>query len=142
MSGGFLATMSLTGALTGGVALVVFVVCLKLEGLEKARSHTFAVLVFAELLRAFGARSEITPVWRPPLFSNRKLLVTVAMCFCLQFWIHQNALLRQWFKTELVSLAYGLILFGAASIPLLVLEIVKVFGASKRKNQPREIRLA
>jgi len=142
MDRGFLVTMSVTSALTGGVAFVVFVAFLKFEGLEQARSNTFAVLVFAELLRAFGARSEILPIWRPPFFSNLKLVVAVLICFGLQFWIHQNATLRQWFKTEPVSLAHGLMLLALGSIPLLALEGVKVFGASKRKNRGQEIRRA
>ena len=44
----------------------------------RARTYAFAVLVFAELLRSFGARSETKPVWRISLFTNRNLLIVVA----------------------------------------------------------------
>ena len=50
--------MLLTGILTAGVSFGVYVYALKTHTLELARTHAFATLVFAELLRAFGARSE------------------------------------------------------------------------------------
>jgi Ca2+-transporting ATPase len=37
---------------------------LKTETVEVARTHAFTTLVFAELLRSFGCRSEVKPVWR------------------------------------------------------------------------------
>ena len=131
MDGGFLSAMGLTGALTAGVAFVVFWVVLKTDTLEKARSHAFGVLVFAELLRAFGARSETKPVWCIPLFSNAKLLSAVLVCFGLQVWIHQNATLRHWLKTEPVSFVDALILLFVAGLPLFVLELVKLAGHRK-----------
>ncbi|MEQ1854394.1 MAG: cation-translocating P-type ATPase, partial [Chthoniobacteraceae bacterium] len=54
--GGFLPTMFLTGALTAGVSFAVYFYALKTETPELARTHAFAALVFAELLRSFGAR--------------------------------------------------------------------------------------
>ena len=60
----FLGTMFLTGFLTAGVAFAVYLYVLKTGTAELARTHAFAVLVFAELLRSFGARSETKPVWR------------------------------------------------------------------------------
>ena len=62
----FLRTMFLTGFLTAGVAFAVYLYFLKQGSTETARTYAFAVLVFAELLRAFGARSETKPVWRIP----------------------------------------------------------------------------
>lgn len=126
MDSRFLFAMGLTGALTAGVAFVVFWVGLKTDSLEKARSHAFAVLVFAELLRALGARSETKPVWCIPFFSNAKLLCAVLVCFGLQASIHQNARLGHWLKTVPVSFADGLILLAFACVPLFVLELVKL----------------
>ncbi|RPI58976.1 MAG: cation-translocating P-type ATPase, partial [Planctomycetaceae bacterium] len=64
----FLRTMFLTGFLTAAVAFAVFVYVLKGGTTETARTYAFAVLVVAELLRSFGARSEIKPVWQIPFF--------------------------------------------------------------------------
>jgi magnesium-transporting ATPase (P-type) len=76
---GFLGSMFLTGLLTAGVSLAVYLYALKHESLEMARTHAFAALVFAELLRAFGARSETRPLWRMNLLSNLNLLLVASM---------------------------------------------------------------
>jgi Ca2+-transporting ATPase len=66
-----------------------------------ARTHAFAVLVFAELLRSFGARSETKPVWRISLFTNINLAIVVAISFGLQVWSHHNAFLGRFLKTSI-----------------------------------------
>ncbi|UUZ51888.1 cation transporting ATPase C-terminal domain-containing protein [Massilia sp. B-10] len=52
----FVVTMLLTGLFTAGAAFGVYVYLLRTGSVEMARTHAFAVLVFAELLRAFGAQ--------------------------------------------------------------------------------------
>ena len=73
---GFLRTMFLTGFLTAGVALAVYVDVLKTGTLEMARTYAFAVLVFAELLPSapavrtspFGASPFLRTSTSPLLF--------------------------------------------------------------------------
>ncbi len=77
--GGLLRTMFLTGALTAGVSFSVYLYGLRSETPELARTHAFAALVFAELLRSFGARCETRPIWRMNLLSNFNLLAIVAV---------------------------------------------------------------
>ena len=123
--GGFLGTMLLTGVLTSGVAFAVYLYGLRTETEEIARTHAFAVLVFAELLRAFGARSETKPVWRISLLSNVNLAVVVCIAFFLQVWSHHNVVLSSILKTSFISLADCFLLLVAGSVPLLILETVK-----------------
>lgn len=123
--GGFLGTMFLTGLLTAGVSLAVYVYALKHESLEMARTHAFAALVFAELLRAFGARSETRPLWRINHLSNLNLLAVVAASFGLQVWSHHNAMLAGFLKTSLMPFSDCLMLLTISVIPLLALEGVK-----------------
>lgn len=123
--GGFLGTMLLTGLLTAGVSLAVYVYALKHESLETARTHAFATLVFAELLRSFGARSETRPLWRMNLLSNLNLLLVVSVSFGIQVWSHHNALLAGFLKTSLITFSDCLMLLGVSVIPLLALEGVK-----------------
>ncbi len=125
--GGFLGTMFLTGALTAGVSFAVYLYALKYETPEMARTHAFAALVFAELLRSFGARSETRPLWRMNLFSNLNLLAVVAISFTIQVWSHHNALLAGFLKTSLISLSDCLMLLAVSTVPLLVLEARKAF---------------
>ena len=130
----FLVNMLLTGLLTAGVAFAVYLYVLKTGTPEEARTYAFAVLVFAELLRSFGARSEVKPVWRISLFTNVNLLVVVAMSFGFQVWSQHNATLGRFLKTSAMPLADGLLLLAVGAIPLLVLEMVKVVRLARRKT--------
>jgi Ca2+-transporting ATPase len=125
--GGFLRTMFLTGALTAGVSFAVYLYALKYETPEMARTHAFAALVFAELLRSFGARSETRPLWQINLFSNLNLLIVVAISFSIQVWSHHNAILAKFLKTSLISFSDCLMLLAVSTVPLLVLEARKLF---------------
>lgn len=122
----FLRPMFLTGFLTAGVAFAVFFYVLRWGSVEIARTYAFTVLVFAELLRSFGARSESKPVWRIPLFTNVNLLAVVAISIGLQVWIQNNATLGILLKTESMPLTDCLVLLAAGAIPLFILEMVKV----------------
>ena len=133
--GGFLGTMLLTGFLTAGVAFAVYLYGLRTETEEIARTQAFAVLVFAELLRAFGARSETKPVWRISLLSNINLAVVVCIAFFLQVWSHHNAALGSILKTSFISLADCFLLLAAGSVPLLILETVKAVRSARRRTR-------
>lgn len=122
----FLRTMFLTGFLTAGVAFAVYLYVLKTGSEEMARTHAFAVLVFAELLRSFGARSETKPIWRISLFTNINLAIVVSVSFGLQVWSHHNAILGRFLKTSFMPLADCFLLLALGAIPLLILEMLKV----------------
>jgi len=118
--------MGLTGFLTAGVAFAVYLYVLNTGTVEQARSEAFAVLVFAELLRSFGSRSETKPLWRIRFLSNLNLAAVVVVSFGLQVWSHHNAMLSRFLKTSFVPLADDLWLLAVGTIPLLVLEMVKL----------------
>jgi Ca2+-transporting ATPase len=122
----FLRTMFLTGFLTAGVAFAVYVYMLKTGTPEIARTYAFAVLVFAELLRSFGARSETKPVSRISLFTNLNLVTVVAISCGLQVWSQHNAMLGRLLKTTTMPFADCLLLLALGAIPLLFLDLVKV----------------
>jgi len=132
--GGFLGTMLLTGLLTAGVAFAVYLYGLRTETEEIARTQAFAVMVFAELLRSFGARSETKPVWRIALVSNINLPIVVCVVFFLQVWSHHNAALVSILKTSFISLADCFLLLAAGAVPLLILETVKVVRSARRES--------
>jgi Ca2+-transporting ATPase len=133
--GGFLRTMFLTGALTAGVSFAVYLYGLKYETPEMARTHAFAALVFAELLRSFGARSETRPLWRMNLLSNLNLLIIVAISFSIQVWSHHNAWLAGFLKTSIIPLSDCLMLLAVSAIPLVVLEAVKYARILRRDRR-------
>ncbi len=113
--------MALTGFLTDAVAFAVYFHVLKTGALAN-----FTVLVFAELLRAFGARCETKPVWRISLFTNRNLVIVVAISFALQVWSQHNATLGHFPKSSYLPLTDGLRLLALGAIPMLILEVVKI----------------
>jgi len=90
-----------------------------------ARTHAFATLVFAELLRSFAARSEVKSIWRIPLFSNFNLALVVAVSFALQIWSQHSETFGRFLRTSLVSISDCLMLLAVSAIPLAVLEVVK-----------------
>jgi Ca2+-transporting ATPase len=122
----FLAMMFVTGFLTAGVSFAVYLYGLQTGTEEAARTEAFAVLVFAELLRAFGCRSETRPIWRISLLTNLNLALVIAISFSLQVWSHHNTALGQFLKTSALSLSDCLMLLAIGAIPLVVLELIKV----------------
>ncbi len=131
---GFLGTMFFTGFLTAGVAFAVYCHALKAGSTEAARTSAFAVLVFAELLRSFGARSETKPVWSISLFTNFNLAIVVAVSFGLQFWSQHNTALGRLAKTSFLPYADCFLLLALGAIPLVMLELVKVIRQNARQS--------
>jgi Ca2+-transporting ATPase len=129
----FLCTMAFTGFLTAAVAFTVYVYSLRAETVEVARTQAFAVLVFAELLRSFGARSETKPVWRISLLTNLNLLLVVCASYGFQIWSHHNGILGRFLKTSPIPFPEGLLLVAAGAIPLVVLELVKLVRNRKSR---------
>jgi Ca2+-transporting ATPase len=129
---GFFGTMLLTGALTAGVAFAVYLYGLRHETPEMARTHAFGVLVFAELLRSFGARSETKAVWRIPFLSNLTLLLVVSLTFAFQVFSHHYAPLAAFLRTSLLPLSDCLLLLAISMAPLLVIEVFKAWKRRQR----------
>jgi Ca2+-transporting ATPase len=130
----FVRTMLLTGLLTAGVAFAVYYQGLQTGTTETARASAFAVLVFAELLRSFGARSETKSVWRISLFTNVNLLIVVAISIGLQLLSQHNAMVGHILKTVYMPFTDCLWLLALGAIPLLLLEIVKLVRSRMRHN--------
>jgi Ca2+-transporting ATPase len=125
-SGSFLSMMFLTGFLTAGVSFAVFLYGLKTETVEMARTHAFAALVFAELLRSFGARSETRTVWQMGLATNLRLLAVVVVTFLIQIASHHSTFLAGLFQGATMELSECIMLIAISTLPLAVLEIIKV----------------
>lgn len=105
-----------------------------METTETARTYAFTVLVFAELLRSFGARSETKPVWRISLLTNINLAIVVCASFGLQVWSQHNATLGRFLKTSFMPLGDCLLLLAVGAIPLVILEMVKIIRNAWRQR--------
>jgi Ca2+-transporting ATPase len=121
----FLTGLLTTGFLTAAVTMAVYLYGLACEDETRARTHAFAVLVFAELLRAFSARSETRPIWRVGLLTNARLAAVVAASFALQIAGHHLEPLRAVLKTSFLPPWECAGLIGMALIPVGILEALK-----------------
>jgi len=122
----FLRTMGLTGLLTAGVAFAVYFYGLSTGTTATARASVFAVLVYAELLRSFGGRSETKPVWQISLFTNVNLVAVVVLSLGLQLWSQHSAIFGGFLKTVSLPFAESFLLLALGAVPLALLEMVKV----------------
>lgn len=123
----FLVRLAITGALTAGCTLAVFAYELRVDGnLQDARNAAFSVLVIAELLRSFGARSETRTILEIGLLSNLRLFLVVAVSFALQLAIHHTPVLEHLFGAEPITLEQCLVWIVVGATPLVVLELRKV----------------
>ncbi len=122
----FLWRIGFIGLLTGGIAFAVFFYGLRYQNLATAQANAFSVLVFAELLRSFGARSETRFVWELGFFSNLKLLAVVALTIAIQIASHHVAWLGQILHTVPMTAYECAVLIGLGFIPLVVLELAKI----------------
>lgn len=133
----FLWGMLFTGGLTAGVAFTVYLYHLKSGSLATARSYAFAVLVFAELMRSFGVRSDTKPVWRVSLLSNLHLVAVVVISVGIQVWSQHSEILGRFLKTSFVPFADCFMLFVLGLIPFAALEIMKWVQRMRRQNSAR-----
>jgi Ca2+-transporting ATPase len=118
----------LTGCLTGATALAAFAWQRSGGGdLVAARDAAFTVLVVAELLRAFGARSTVRTVWELGMRSNIRLLGVVVATLALQLAIHHVAVLQPFFGVRPIALADCATWLALGAVPLVVLELLKVW---------------
>nr|WP_238552804.1 cation-translocating P-type ATPase [Legionella oakridgensis] len=122
----FFKRVTFIGCLTALVTLGVFAYEYLIDGdLIQAQDAAFSVLVTAELLRAFGARSDTKSIWQVGFFSNLRLFFIVSISFSLQVLIHHIPMLRELFGIESVSSIQCLSWILLGMLPLLVIEAQK-----------------
>ncbi len=122
----FFWAMLLTAALISSVAFLAFLRGLQSGDLQLARTNAFSTMVFAQLLISLGARSQTTPIWRVGFFSNLNLLVIVIASTALQMSSHINTMLSHFLETSELPYEDSFVLLAAASLPLLMLELIKL----------------
>jgi Ca2+-transporting ATPase len=134
----FWGRLLVAGVLTASVSFAVYLLALRSEALELARTHAFAVLVFAELLKAFAFRSDTQPVWRIRLLTNLNLALVVGLSFALQLWGHHFAPLGRLLQIAPISWTDCLMLVAVGAIPLTVLEAMKQLRGARTDWERRK----
>ena len=117
------------GALNAAAAGTAFLLVHggRAENLPEARTAAFGTLAFAQLLFAFGCRSERTPLFRLGLLSNPWLLGGVALSALAQVAVMTVPFLMPLFKVvPLDGAGTWLTLAALAAAPLAVIETAKL----------------
>ncbi|HBD9275140.1 TPA: cation-translocating P-type ATPase [Legionella pneumophila] len=122
----FFKRVSFIGSLTALVTLSIFAYEFLINGdLIQAQDAAFSVLVTAELLRAFGARSQTKTIWQLGFFSNIRLFAIVSISFALQILIHHIPILQELFGVGSVTLTQCLLWIILGMVPLFIMELQK-----------------
>ncbi len=124
-------TLLLTGFLTAGVSLTAFLWGRHYYDLAVARSLAFSTLIFAEVLRSLGARSETKPIWKLSPAGNLPLFAVVFLSIIAQILLHQYPILENVLKTAPLPVGECLAFLCLGSIPLFALELVKVVRGAR-----------
>jgi Ca2+-transporting ATPase len=125
-------TITVTGAIQAAVTLSVFIWALRERSVAEARNEAFTVIVFAELFRAFAARSTTRHFWQIPLFSNVALLAVVGVSSFVQIAIHHVPFTRKLFDLGTISLGGCALSVLIGLVPLFAVEMLKAPLASRR----------
>jgi Ca2+-transporting ATPase len=80
----------------------------------------------------------VQTLWQVGLFSNVRLLVIVVASFALQLAIHHVPVLQMLFGTEPISLRQCVAWLALGSLPMLILELRKVWRRSRQIGKPCE----
>jgi Ca2+-transporting ATPase len=130
----FLLSVLFTGLLTAGSVLAVYLYSLSHYSVEMARAHAFTTLVYAELLRSFGARSATKPVWRLGLGSNLKLALVVAASMLVQLLLPHFGALGAVLDVPEMSLRHCVVLLAVGAVPFVTLELFKSLRSIKDRS--------
>jgi Ca2+-transporting ATPase len=129
----FLRSMAVTGVLTAGVALAVYAFTLRSGDLALARGNAFSTLVFAELLRSFGCRSDTKLATEIGLLTNLRLLAVVALSVALQLAVPHVSALAALLRMPIVPFGHCAPLLAAGAVPAVVLEAMKLAKRRQRR---------
>ena len=126
----------LYGALNAAVTAAAFLILSdgSEEGIAAGRTAAFATLAFSQLFFSFGCRSERYTMPELGLFSNRWLIVAIALSSLCQLAVLGVPFLQPFFKvTPLPFVWQWLLVLALALSPVTVVETLKLVRARKRR---------
>jgi Ca2+-transporting ATPase len=127
------------GVLNAGVSAIAFgsVYAGRAENLPAARTVTFAVLAFTQLLFSFGCRSDKYPLFSLGLLTNKWLLGGIALSALVQLMVMTIPFLEPFFKVDLseLTMSHWMMIAALSATPVIVLELTKLVRGGARKPQ-------
>ncbi|MCM8825789.1 MAG: cation-transporting P-type ATPase, partial [Candidatus Omnitrophica bacterium] len=124
------------GAIIALCTLLVFSYALFVEnaGITKARTMAFFVLATSQLFHSFNLRSNIRSIFDLKFFSNAKLVYAVAFSFLLQVSVIYLPAAQNIFRTTVIENIDLLIVIVVSTIPLWVMEVLKLIVRRKKSD--------
>ena len=119
--------MMIEGSIMGISTFLLFVIALNYFSYPIAQTMAFAALSFSQLVHAFNNRSTKKSLFQIGIFSNAYLVLAIVFSVLLQILTIQTSFGNIIFKTQPLNLTHWIILSMVACIPLLVVEIKKMF---------------
>jgi Ca2+-transporting ATPase len=127
--------IALVGALEAAVALGLYDWALRSRNLEEARALTFSMLVFAELFRAFAARSPTRVLWELGAFTNARLVAAVVFSVIAQLAILSMPATQALFRIGAIPAIDVALALALGLVPVTVLEVSKL--VRRRRGTPK-----
>ncbi len=124
-----------TGLLESSVVLGVFVWALGSHDATGARSLAFSVLVFAEVFRAFSARSTSLVFFETGVFTNVRLLMGIAFTIALQIGLSELTWTRDLFGITSMTHADLLVCGAIGLVPVTLIELFKLARRALRRGE-------
>jgi Ca2+-transporting ATPase len=120
-----------TSVMMAAILLPTFNWAYQNKGLPYAQTMIFTTLVMFEMFNAFNCRSERESLLKIGPFSNRWLVVAVAISILMQLTVIYIPSFRMVFDTVALSITDWLIIIPLSSFPLIATELVKLWSRSK-----------
>jgi Ca2+-transporting ATPase len=115
------------GVLVGTVGLAAFAYNYWYHGdAERARAMTFCVVVYAELLRALAARSQMLTLAQLGFFTNPHLLLAIVISGMLQVSVAVFPFAQRVFDVPAHTVVEWLIIVALALTPVTCIEVAKM----------------
>ena len=114
------------GALEAAVALGLFAWALGARGVDQARALCFSVIVFAELFRAFAARSPTRVLWELGAFTNLRLVAAVGLSATAQLALLHLPAAQALFRIGDLSVTDTTLAVVMGLVPVTALELAKL----------------
>lgn len=102
-----------------------------------AQTMAFMTLTTCELFHAFNIRSEKYSLFKLGIFSNKYIIYAFLISILLQYGILCTPFTRTLFNITLLSFKQLLIILGLSIVPIIVIEIGKLFAGESNKAKAK-----
>lgn len=128
-----------SGVMIAALTLIAFLLGDPRTHLPTARTMAFATLAFAQMVHTFNVRSETLSIFKIGLGTNRPLLLAMLGSIALQVLVLCVPFLRGVFRLAPLGAAQWATVIGLSLVPLVVVELLKLFkintiGGRKRRE--------